>query len=193
MFHQFVQFDHTLFHFFNSSISNPVFDWFMPLITNQNNWFIPLLILIYWLLFRGEKRGRITFAILIITTILIDAVAAQFIKPMIGRIRPSHAIPEMINLLVPPGGKFSFVSNHSANAFGLSVILGYFYPPLKWKVTGLAFIIAFSRVYVGVHYPADVFFGALFGYGTAWVILSLWVIVKMKELKKGRDWVWYET
>ena len=193
MFHQLVQFDHTLFHFFNSSISNPVFDWFMPLITNQNNWFIPLLILIYCLLFKGKKRGRITFAILIITTILIDAVAAQIIKPMIGRIRPSHAIPDMINLLVPPGGKFSFVSNHATNAFGLSVILGYFYPAWKWKVTVLAFIIAFSRVYVGVHYPADIFFGGLFGYGTAWVILSLWVIVKMKGLKKGRDWLWYET
>ena len=193
MFHQFVQFDHTLFHFFNSSISNPVFDWFMPFITDQNNWIIPFFVLIYWLLFRGKKRGRITFAILIITTILIDAVAAQIIKPMIGRIRPSHAIPELINLLVPPGGKFSFVSNHAANAFGLSVILGYFYPAWKWKVTALAFIIAFSRVYVGVHYPADIFFGALFGYGTAWIILSLWVILKMRELKGGRKWVWYET
>ena len=193
MLNQIIQFDHNLFHYINGNLSNSFFDWFMPFVTNQNNWILPLLVLIYWLLFRGEKRGRITFVILIVTVVLIDAVAAQIIKPMIGRIRPSHAIPEMINLLVPPGGKFSFVSNHSANAFGLSVILGYFYPPWKWKVTGLAFIIAFSRVYVGVHYPADVFFGALFGYGTAWVILSLWVIVKMKELKKGRDWLWYET
>ena len=149
--------------------------------------------MIYCLLFRGGKRGRITFAILIITAILIDAVAAQIIKPMIGRIRPSHAIPEMINLLVTPGGKFSFVSNHAGNAFGISVIIGYFYPAWKWKVTALAFIIAFSRVYVGVHYPADIFFGALFGYGTAWVILSLWVVLKMRELKRGRKWVWYET
>lgn len=165
----------------------------MPVITNQNNWILPLLVLIYWLLFRGEKRGRITFVILIVTVIFIDAVAAQIIKPFIGRIRPSHAMPEMINLLVPRGGQFSFVSNHSANAFGLSVILGYFYPNWKWKVTALAFIIAFSRVYVGVHYPADIFFGALFGYGSAWMILSFWVMIKMKEIKKGRDWVWYET
>ena len=193
MFHQLVQFDHKLFHFFNGAISNPIFDFIMPVITNQNNWGIPVIILIYLLLFRGEKRGRITFVILIVTVIFIDAVAAQIIKPFIGRIRPSHAMPEMINLLVPRGGQFSFVSNHSANAFGLSVILGYFYPNWKWKVTALAFIIAFSRVYVGVHYPADVFFGALFGYGSAWMILSCWVIIKMKELKKGRGWVWYET
>ena len=193
MFHQLVQFDHNLFHFFNGVISNPIFDFIMPAITNQNNWLVPFLILIYCLLFRGGKRGRITLIILIITTILIDAISAQIIKPFIGRIRPSHAMPEMINLLVPPGGKFSFVSNHSSNTFGLSVILGYFYPAWKWKVTALAFIIAFSRVYVGVHYPADIFFGGLFGYGTAWIILSLWVVLKMRELKRGRKWVWYET
>ena len=193
MLNQIIQFDHNLFHYINGNLSNSFFNWFMPFVTNQNNWILPLLVLIYWLLFRGEKRGRITFVILIVTVVLIDAVAAQIIKPMIGRIRPSHAIPEMINLLVPPGGKFSFVSNHSANAFGLSVILGYFYPAWKWQVTGIAFIIAFSRVYVGVHYPADIFFGALFGYGTAWIILSLWVVLKMRELKRGRKWVWYET
>ena len=193
MLNQLIQCDHRLFHYINGTLSNSFFDWFMPVITNQNNWILPLLVLIYWLLFRGDKRGRITFVILIVTVIFIDAVAAQIIKPFIGRIRPSHAMPEMINLLVPRGGQFSFVSNHAANAFGLSVILGYFYPNWKWKVTALAFIIAFSRVYVGVHYPADIFFGALFGYGSAWMILSCWVIIKMKELKKGRDWVWYET
>ena len=165
----------------------------MPLVTNQYNWSIPLLFLIYWLLVKGEKRGRITLCVLIISVILIDSIAAQVVKPIIGRIRPSYAMPDMINLLVSPGGKFSFVSNHSANAFGLSVILGYFYPNWKRKLTVLACMIAFSRVYVGVHYPADIFFGALFGYGIAWITLSLWVILKMRELKRGRKWVWYES
>jgi membrane-associated phospholipid phosphatase len=56
----------------------------------------------------------------------------------------------------------------------------------------LAIIIAFSRVYVGVHYPADVLLGGLIGYGMAWSILTLWVILKMRELKRGQTWVWYE-
>jgi len=56
----------------------------------------------------------------------------------------------------------------------------------------LAVIIAFSRVYVGVHYPADVLLGGLIGYGMAWLALTLWVILKMRELKRGQTWVWYE-
>ena len=86
MLNQLIQCDHGLFHYINGALSNSFFDWFMPAITNQNNWILPLLVLIYWLLFRGEKRGRITFAILIVTVVLIDAVSAQIIKPMIERI-----------------------------------------------------------------------------------------------------------
>jgi len=55
----------------------------------------------------------------------------------------------------------------------------------------LAGIISFSRIYVGVHYPGDVIFGALYGYLVAWTVLSLWVMIKMRELKRGRTWVWY--
>jgi len=44
-----------------------------------------------------------------------------------------------------------------------------------------------------VHYPADIICGALFGYGLAWCMLSVWVMVKMRELKRNRTWVWYYT
>jgi len=162
----------------------------MPFITNPNNWIIPLLGYIIFALGFDKKRGRIAFVILIITLSIVDSVAAQIIKPWIGRIRPSHAL-EGINLLVGRGGKFSFVSNHAANVFALSVILGYFYAKAKPYLITLATLIAFSRVYVGVHYPADILFGGLFGYSVAWSILSLWVLIKMRELKKGKSWVWY--
>ena len=55
----------------------------------------------------------------------------------------------------------------------------------------LASIIAFSRVYVGVHYPLDIICGAMIGYILSWMVLSIWVIIKMRELKRGRMWVWY--
>jgi undecaprenyl-diphosphatase len=83
-------------------------------------------------------------------------------------------------------------SNHAANIFALAVVLSCFYDKMKVPLFSLAVVIAFSRVYVGVHYPADVLVGGLFGYGMAWLVLTLWVILKMRELKRGQTWVWYE-
>lgn len=185
-----IQLDHTLFQFINGTLSNPLFDLIMPFITKPGNWVIPFIGYIVFALGFDKKRGRIAFVILAITLVITDVAAAQIIKPWVGRIRPSHAL-EGINLLVGRGGKFSFVSNHAANVFALSVVLGYFYSKAKPWLFTLAAMIAFSRVYVGVHYPADILFGGLFGYGVAWSILSLWVLLKMRELKKGKTWVWY--
>ena len=63
---------------------------------------------------------------------------------------------------------------------------------MKVPLFSLAVFIAFSRVYVGVYYPADVLVGGLFGYIMAWLVLTLWVILKMRELKRGQTRVWYE-
>ena len=73
----------------------------------------------------------------------------------------------------------------------LTVIIGYFYKKYKSFLILLTLIIGISRVYVGVHYPFDVVAGFIIGYVFGWVTITLWVILKMRELKRGRDWVWY--
>ena len=70
----------------------------------------------------------------------------------------------------------------SANIFAAAVVLSYFYPIRKRIFYSIASMVAFSRVYIGVHYPGDIIFGGLLGYGLAWVVLSLWVIIKMSML-----------
>jgi undecaprenyl-diphosphatase len=72
-----------------------------------------------------------------------------------------------------------------------ATIIGYFYKKWKSVVIIISLIIGFSRVYVGVHYPFDVLGGWLFGYALAWGILSIWVILKIREIKRGRMWVNY--
>ncbi len=185
--------DHQLFHFLNDTISNPILDWFMPIITNQDYWAVPIMLLWLYLIIRGGKRGRIAAVILLVFVGLTDIIAAQVIKPMVGRLRPSREMPELINLLVGRGGKYGFVSNHAANMFAAATILGYFYQRWRGLLLGLAATVAFSRVYVGVHFPGDVICGAVFGYVMAWTGLTIWVIIKMRELKQGRTWVWYES
>lgn len=184
--------DKSLFHFINGTLSNPLFDVLMPIITNQNYWVFPILILIFVLILKGGKRGKIAAGILIISVAATDVIAAQIIKPWVGRLRPSHAMVDSINLLVAKGGKYSFVSNHAANMFSAAVVLTYFYSTWKRFLFTMAVIVALSRIYVGVHYPGDVIIGGLFGYGVAWSVISLWILLKMRETKKGRRWVLYE-
>ena len=185
--------DHLSFHFINSYLSHPVLDHIMVFITNKNHWVLPIFVLLIWMFRFDGKRGKIAGVVLILTIIIVDGTAAQIIKPWVGRIRPSHALGDAINLLVKKGGQYSFVSNHAANSFAFAVVIHYFYgKKIKW-VFSLASLIAISRVYIGVHYPADIICGALFGYGLAWCMLSVWVMVKMRELKRNRTWVWYYT
>ncbi len=185
--------DHLTFHFINSHLSHPVLDHIMVFVTDQDHWILPIFILLFWMFSFDGKRGKIAGVILILTIIIVDGTAAQIIKPWVGRIRPSHALGDTINLLVKKGGRFSFVSNHAANSFAIAVVIRYFYGRKQFWVFSLASLIAISRVYVGVHYPADIICGALFGYGIAWCMLSVWVIVKMRELKRNRSWVWYHS
>jgi len=183
--------DKKIFTFFNSSIANPVFDIFFPLITNQDIWIIPILLGIIILSIKGGTKGRIASIVLIIGVILADYSSAQIIKPYFQRLRPSHDILDQIRLLVPKGGRYGFVSSHAANMYVSATILGYFYSKQKRLFFTIASLVAFSRVYVGVHYPADIVFGGLLGYGLGWITITSWVIIKMKNLKAGKSWAKY--
>lgn len=183
--------DKKIFTFFNSSIANPVFDIFFPLITNQDIWIIPILLGIIILSIKGGAKGRIASIVLIIGVILADYSSAQIIKPYFQRLRPSHDILDQIRLLVPKGGRYGFVSSHAANMYVSATILGYFYSKQKRLFFTIASLVAFSRVYVGVHYPADIVFGGLLGYGLGWITITSWVIIKMKNLKAGKSWAKY--
>ncbi|NHZ86522.1 MAG: phosphatase PAP2 family protein [Planctomycetia bacterium] len=186
-----IKIDHAIFHFINDTITNSILNWLMPIVTNENNIAIPLLLFCLWLFLFQGKRGKITAILLILTVLLTDVIAAQIIKPWFGRIRPSHAMLENINLLISKGGKYSFVSNHAANTMAAATIIGYFYKRWKSVVITISIIVGFSRVYVGVHYPFDVIGGWLFGYALAWGVLSIWVILKIREIKRGRTWINY--
>ena len=171
----------------------PTLNQVMPFITDVDNWILPILFLILYLGFFEGKKGKIALCLLIISLSMNDSICAQILKPFFDRVRPSHMSIEGLNLLVSKGGKWGMPSNHASNMFCLAVILSYFYGRLKIILFFLATVIAISRVYVGVHYPGDVIIGALVGYIISWAVITLWVIIKMRELKRRQTWVWYES
>ena len=191
MLNKIIELDKAVMIFFNKSITNSLFDFIMPIITSKDFLTVIGILLIFYLAVFCGKKGRIAILVLIFAAGASDAICAQIIKPWVGRIRPSHEFNEFINLLVSKGGKWSFPSNHAANSFAFATVLSYFFEQKKVVLYTLASIIAFSRVYVGVHYPLDIICGAIVGYILSWFVLSIWVIIKMRELKRGRMWVWY--
>jgi undecaprenyl-diphosphatase len=151
-----------LFKFINITLANPVFDWLMPILTNQHNWNPIYIFLILFLIIKYRKKGALIVLLLIIAVGLTDFISSHIVKEVFMRLRPCWTQKE-IHLLVPCGAGKSFPSSHAANNFALAYILSFYFKSNKWIFYTLAVLVSYSRVAVGVHYPSDVIGGALIG------------------------------
>jgi len=180
------QLDLKLFRLINQKLSNPVFDWFMPFISSKSFWLIPIfigLVLLFWL---GKKRGRIATLLIILTIATADPFCARVLKPTFKRLRPSHELSD-VRLLGKKGGKYGFPSNHAANVAGSMLILAFFYRRYKYLCGGLALVVGYSRIYLGVHYPTDVLAGFVIGIGISVGWILIWRSLTNHLLKKRND------
>ena len=174
-----VQLDTDLFFVLNVKVQNGFLDFLMPILTNLNYWRIPLALMVVALAVFGGKRGRIAIALLIVGITISDQICNSLIKPMVGRIRPCHVL-ENVHLLVNCTRSFSFPSSHATNMFTGTIILSYVYR--RWRIVFLfiAFLVAYSRIYVGVHYPFDMLGGIVLGIICAWLVIVLYKLLSGK-------------
>jgi len=159
--------DRAAFNFVNHSLQNWVFDAVMPFLTDLNKSPVVLaLVGILWIaaVVRGGKHGRIAAILLVPTILLSDQLNSAYVKHIFERVRPCHVL-EDVRLLVSCGSGYSFPSSHAVNNFAGAFVLAYFVRRAAWAFWAFAATVAFSRVYVGVHYPADVVAGAILGIG----------------------------
>ncbi len=183
--------DHQLFWAIHDGLSTPFLDVVAPLLREKLHWLPVYLALAGWLFARlGPKKGTAALLFVIVAVALANTLAAEIIKPWVGRERPCRLWPE-VHALVPCGGGKSFPSAHSANHFALSLALWMVWPAGKSALlAGLlafwAFSVAFAQVYVGVHFPADVLAGALVGMGTAAAVAKGWA--RAETAGAGREW-----
>lgn len=187
MFEHLIQLDQQLFIAINKGLSNPFFDWIMPLLRNRYFWAPLYLFLIIFLPRNYGKWGWFCLAGILITFGLCDYFSASIVKPAFERLRPCNdvALKDEINMLVSCGKGFSFPSSHATNHFGIAMFLvGTFYSRWKW-IAPLAFLwafsISFAQVYVGVHYPVDVLSGALLGCIIGYIISSVFLTLKPNQ------------
>jgi len=158
------------FNWVNHTLHNSVFDLIMPLLSNAGTAGLIWVIFSLILLVTGRPCTK-KAALLVLVALAASYLAGECFKHTFQRLRPFVTIPD-VKLLVQPPPSFSFPSEHAANAFAAGVVLMRKLPGLAWFFILLAFAMAFSRVYVGVHYPVDVLFGSLLGTACAVLVLK---------------------
>jgi len=135
--------------------------------------------LAFWLVWRFGWNGVLVALGCGLVLVATDQLSSGLLKPLVGRLRPSHN-PEVLPLLHIVddirGSRFGFVSSHAANSFGFSTFIALMVGRGRRWVAPVfflwAFAVSYSRIYLGVHYPGDILCGALLGVGIAY--LAAW-------------------
>lgn len=152
--------DNSILLYIKNNAHGPIMDKFMVIMTSMgNSGFIWVAIGIILLISkRYRKVGFITLAALLLSAILGEGI----LKHMVQRMRPSTDIPA-VNLLIAKPLSFSFPSGHAASSFAAAGVLAKYFKDYALEVYTMAALIAFSRLYLYVHYPSDVAAGIILG------------------------------
>lgn len=167
--------DTAFLFFINKGTANQFLDAVMPFLSSQG-YLLVLPFLLFLFIVSSVRKNDLnktyfstalwTFLISCCAVFLAESAEYQ-LKNLIGRIRPCQAV-EGIRMIVNCPKSFSMPSGHATGSFALAVPLFYLtrdFISWQWRVLPvfLASLIAFSRLYLGVHYPSDVLAGALLG------------------------------
>lgn len=149
---------------------SPFFDAVMWCISGRWIW-LPFYAVLAYLLFRRMSWKRASICLVTIGLIILaaDQTCATLIRPEIGRLRPANLNNPLSSFVHVVngyrGGRYGFPSCHAANTFALAVFMSLVIRH-KWFTVMMfswAFIVSYSRMYLGVHYFGDLFCGATIG------------------------------
>lgn len=166
---------------------NSVLDVVMHYISHKFFW-IPLYLLILIVLAKKlQQRVLLVLVFVAITITLTDQICLHFFKNVFQRFRPCHnlELAPIVHLVDGCGGMYGFISSHAANSFALAVFLIPLFKELGKKSLFFfiwAALIAYSRVYLGQHYPSDVVVGGLLGIVIGWLTSKAYFYVQAKNL-----------
>jgi Membrane-associated phospholipid phosphatase len=155
-----ISLDWSILNSIQTNCRTTFFDKLMPVVTNLGGiWSIWILITIILLITRKYRKVGVTLLFGLAMEVLVCNV---MLKPLIARIRPCD-VNTAVQLLVSRPTDFSFPSGHSASSFAAASVLLFEKHPLRIPAFVFAIAIAFSRLYLYVHFPSDVLAGALLG------------------------------
>lgn len=165
-------FDAVVMTFIQKHFHNPVSDALFPVITYLGEagavWIALSLVL---LCFRDFRKCGMLMLLAMLGAFLTGEL---LLKNLVCRPRPCQEFPNYVQMLVTPPTSFSFPSGHSASSLAASTVLLLHSKKLGIPACLLALLIAFSRIFLFVHYPTDVLAGMAFGVFFGVLTVGLW-------------------
>lgn len=168
-------------------------DGFMYIVTDTKTW-IPAAIALLYVIFKNNnlKQGLFILLLIALVVTLADQTSSGICKPLFERYRPTKD-PEFMNMVntvnnYRAGGLYGFISSHAANTFAVAMFISLLVrnAKLSFMMFLWAFIPTYSRVYLGVHYPGDIFFGIIDGLLSGSVVYLLYKFISNKYFFKSR-------
>ena len=185
--------DQSLFIFLNS-LGSVNFDSFWLFISESSvieAIYLALVIEFLWFFKIKDLKSILIFLLSLILMIVFTDQSSNFFKEFFERLRPCHN-PELIEIIRIVkngcGGLYGFFSAHAANTFAFATFI-YFLTPNEQKYKRTSFflfiwaaIISYSRIYIGVHFPLDIFVGAVYGFLSGYFFHKPFLYFKKSKL-----------
>ncbi len=176
--------DTELFVYLNS-LGSETYDGFWLFITRQANW-APFFLILLYVIFKklGPKQTLYLLLFIAILITFTDQVTNLF-KHSFQRLRPCNN-PEIQSFIriVKSSNSFSFFSGHAANSMAVTTFLYLAVGRRYFKFFGFLvlwpFLFAYSRIYLGLHYPGDILTGYLFGISSGFLVFKCYQIIQKK-------------
>ena len=161
--------DRWAFLLVNRTLQNPAFDFLMPIFSDKRAGLLLIAVIAPILFARCGRQVWPRIAVAVLAVALSD-LGATLLKDLLQRTRPCHLIAD-VHLLTGCTASFSMPSGHATNIFALAGAVWTARTRWRWAVAALAVGVAYSRVYLGVHYPGDVIVGAVWGGAIGWALM----------------------
>ena len=184
MIEEILNLDSELFLFLNSLGSSNFDSFWIYLSYKESNILFYLSLLIFYFYSKSQKikLSEVFYSLLFIAIMItITDQTSNLFKDSFQRLRPCYndSLQDYVRLVKETcGGKYGFFSAHASNSFSLAVFFGLIYKN-KYKfiiyiTLFYASLISYSRVYLGVHFPLDIFFGSIYGIIIGLVVFKIY-------------------
>ena len=176
------------FFLFLNGLHTDWMDKVMIAVTQMWVWLPLYLLMVYWTVKQYGKHCWWIFIALGIVVLCSDQLSAHVCKPLFQRLRPCYNVDLQDLIYLPKGmagGKYGFVSSHAANTFAIAAFMtAALRKNRAWVGIVLylwAFISSYSRIYLGFHYPGDIFCGAVLGILVGLIFWKVFQLVLLKN------------